>query len=408
MAASAPSDHGSLHGITVLDLSRLLPGGFCSQLLADHGADVIKVEDVGRGDYARWLPPLIDTDEPSVGSPNFVALNRNKRSIRINLKNPAGRAAFLRLVTRADVVLESFRPGVMERLGLDYATLKATNKQIIHCGISGYGQDGAYSGRAGHDLNYLALAGILGMSRHDDGRPVQAGVQIADLSGAMMATVGILTALHERTKSGEGQSVDTSMAHSVLSWLVLAAANALATGEFEPPGSGLLTGGAVCYRPYACSDGWVTIAALEDKFWTAWCEGVGRGDLIAHQFDPPGSEAHREIEHVFAQRTRAEWTACSERWDCCVEPVLGLDEALSSPLVRSRGMLVELDQPGGPSPARTLGVPLLLSRTPGDAHRHPAPALGEHTEEVLRDADFSEQEAAALLAEGAVKGRDAA
>jgi alpha-methylacyl-CoA racemase len=402
---SAPAPSGSLHGITVLDLSRLLPGGFCSQLLADHGADVIKVEDVGSGDYARWLEPQVDAEEPSVASPNFVALNRNKRSIRIDLKHPDGRAAFLRLVAGADVVLESFRPGVMHRLGLDYATLKDTNKALVHCAISGYGQDGAYSGRAGHDLNYLALTGILGMTRDGDGRPAQAGVQIADLSGAMMATVGILTALHERTRSGEGQSVDTSMAHSALSWLVLAAANALATGAPEPPGLGMLTGGVVCYRPYACSDGWVTIAALEEKFWAAWCAGVDRDDLLAHQFATPDSDAHREIERIFAQRTRAEWVACGERWDCCVEPVLDLDEALASPLMQARDMLVELDQPGLATPARTLGIPVLLSRTPGDVHRHPAPALGEHTEEVLRDAGFSEREAAALLAGGAVRGR---
>src|ERR671929_195422 len=282
-----------LEGIRVLDLSRLLPGGFCSLLLADFGADVVKVEDTGMGDYVR-------ADEPA-----FQALNRGKRSIRIDLKHPEGRDVFLRLARDADVVLESFRPGVMDRLGVGYARLREENPRLVYCAITGHGQDGPFAARAGHDMNYLARVGLLDLTGEPDGPPIQAAGQIADLGGgALMAAFGILAALRERERSGEGQLVDVSMADGALSWLALVAAKYLADGQVPKRGSIELAGRLVCYRPYACKDGWVTLGALEPKFWQAWCRGVGREDLIEHQFERPGSEPHAEVERIFEARTR--------------------------------------------------------------------------------------------------------
>jgi alpha-methylacyl-CoA racemase len=393
----------ALAGVRVLDLSRLLPGGFCSLLLADFGADVLKVEDTGAGDYVRWSPPYHEGADDSARSALFLSLNRGKRSIRLNLKEEQGREVLLRLVREHDVVLESFRPGVMERLGVGYERLRAENPGLVYCAITGYGQDGPYTGRSGHDMNYLGLNGLLGLTGDHGGPPVQPAGQIADLGGgALMAAFGILAALREREHSGQGQLVDVSMFDGSLSWLAMVAAKYLCDGEPPERGDLELAGRLICYRPYACSDGWVTFGALEPKFWQAWCRGVGREDLIEKQFDRPGSEAHGEVERIFAGRSREEWSAFAERHDCCLEPVLELDEALDSELVRGREMVVELDQPGADG-VRLLGVPVKLSRTPG-APAGPGPALGEHTDEVLGSIGYSAEEIAALKESGAAAG----
>jgi alpha-methylacyl-CoA racemase len=394
----------ALEGVRVLDLSRLLPGGFCSLLLADFGAEVLKVEDTGLGDYIRWATPYYEGLEDSTKSALFLALNRNKRSIRLNLKHERGKEVLLRLVREHDVVLESFRPGVLDRLGVGYERMREENPGIVYCAISGYGQDGPNRDRSGHDLNYLGLTGMLSLNGERDGPPIQSAGQIADLGGgAMMAAFGILAALKERDRSGEGQLVDVSMADGALSWLALIAGRYFADGVVPKRGGVELAGSLICYRPYACSDGYVTIGALEPKFWQAWCRGVGRDDLIERQFEPPGSDAHAEVERVFLERTRAEWAEFAAHNDCCLEPVLDLDEALDSELVRAREMVVELDQPGASEPVKQLGVPVKLSRTPGGVHA-PAPALGENTREVLEALGYSEDEAAALHVDGAVAG----
>jgi alpha-methylacyl-CoA racemase len=375
----------ALAGLRVLDLSRLLPGGFCSLLLADFGADVIKVEDTGMGDYVR-------ADEPS-----FHALNRGKRSVRIDLKNAAGRDAFVRLARTADVVLESFRPGVMDRLGVGYARLREENPRLVYCAITGYGQDGPYAQRAGHDMNYLALTGLLGLTGEPDGPPIQAAGQIADVGGgALMAAFGILAALRDRERSGEGQFVDVSMTDGALSWLAMVAARYLADGRLPRRGEDQLAGGLICYRPYRCADGWVTLGALEPKFWRAWCEGVGREDLADRQFEAVGSDTHRAVEAVFGERTRAQWRAFNDEHDCCLEPVLGLDEALESELFRAREMVVEVDD------ARLLGTPVKLSRTPADPARAGGPAIGADADTVLAEAGYGAEEIGALREAGAV------
>jgi alpha-methylacyl-CoA racemase len=394
---------GALEGVKVLDLSRLLPGGFCSVLLADLGAEVLKVEDTKMGDYIRWSPPGYDGAEESAKSSLFLALNRGKRSVRVNLKEERGQEVLLRLAREYDVVLESFRPGVLDRLGVGYERLRQENPGLVYCAITGYGQDGPYRDRSGHDMNYLGLIGLLGLTGEPGGPPVQSAGQIADIGGgALMAAFGILAALRERDRSGEGQLVDVSMSDGALSWLALVAGRYLCDGEVPQRGQIELAGGLICYRPYACKDGWVTLGALEPKFWQNWCRGVGREDLIERQFERPGSEAHAEVERVFLERTRDEWQEFASQHDCCLEPVLDLDEALDSELVRAREMVVELDQPGTDG-VRQLGFPVKLSRTPGEA-QGPGPALGEHTDEVLAGAGYSAEEIAAMKEAGAVAG----
>jgi crotonobetainyl-CoA:carnitine CoA-transferase CaiB-like acyl-CoA transferase len=397
-----------LSDVKVLDLTRLLPGGFCSLLLADLGAEVLKVEDTGMGDYVRWAPPYYGTDEQQAlgtRSSLYLSLNRGKRSVRLDLKSEAGREAFLRLVASYDVVLDGFRPGVMERLGVGYGNMREINPGVVYCAITGYGQDGPYTQRAGHDMNYLGLVGLLGLTGAKDGPPVQAGGQIADVGGGgLLAAVGVMAALHERRRSGVGQMVDISMADGALAWLAMVAGRYFCDGEVPRRGEQALAGGLVCYLPYEASDGWVSCGALEPKFWASLCNGVGRPELIEKQFEAPGSDAWREIAAVFRTRSKEEWRVFNDEHDCCIEPVLDLDEALDSELVKAREMVVEVEQPELGT-VRLLGNPVKLSRTPGDPTR-PAPGFGEHTAEVLGEAGYGEEEIAAMLASGAAAGLD--
>jgi crotonobetainyl-CoA:carnitine CoA-transferase CaiB-like acyl-CoA transferase len=396
---------GALSDIRVLDLTRLLPGGFCSLMLADFGAEVVKVEDTGGGDYVRWAPPYYgDEEHQALGTRSalYLSLNRGKRSIRVDLKSDAGRDAFLRLAREYDVVLEGFRPGVLDRLGVGYERLREANPAVVYCAITGYGQDGPNAQRAGHDTNYLALNGMLGMTGAPDGPPIQTAAQIADLGGgALMAAFGVMAALHHARRSGEGQAVDVSMADGSLAWLAMVAGRYFCDGEVPRRGEGQLSGGILGYLPYEAADGWVSCGALEPKFWAAFCNGVERPDLVEAQFEPPGSEAWAKVAEVFRGRSRVEWKAFNDEHDCCIEPVLGVGEALDSELVRARRMVTEIEQPGLGT-VRQLGLPVKMSRTPGDPTRA-APAFGEHTEEVLAEAGYSDAEVAAMLASGAAK-----
>lgn len=391
---------GALEGLRVLDLTRLLPGGFCTQMLADLGAGVTKIEDTGAGDYMRWAPPSYEGADASARSAPFLWLNRGKRSIRLNLKDPRGREVLLRLVREADVLIESFRPGVMDGLGVGYARLAEENPRLVYCAISGYGQETPYRARSGHDLNYLGLAGLVAMTGAADGPPMAPAGQVSDIGVALLAAFATLAALRERDRSGRGQLVDVSLLDASAIWLGLVAARHLCDGETPRRGR---TEQAVCYRPYACKDGWVTLAALEPKFWTAFCKGIGRDDLAARQFDAPGSETHAALEAIFATRSRAEWKAFADEHDCCLEPVLELDEALASPLFEARGLVSTLAQPGIGQTIRHLGTPLKLSRTP-PAPYAPAPGLGEHTRETLAGLGYAHEEIEALLQSGAAAG----
>ena len=281
------------------------------------------------------------------------------------------------------MVLESFRPGVLDKLGVGYETMRERNPRIVYCAITGYGLDGPNVARAGHDTNYLALNGLLGLTGAADGPPVGAAGQIADLGGGgLMAAFGILAALPERERSGEGQLVDVSMTDGALSWLAMVAAAFLADGRVPGRGAEMLNGGVACYLPYECADGWVSCGALEPKFWQAFCAGVERPDLLEHQFAKPGSEGHAAIAEVFARRTKARvgarsttsTTAASSRSSTSTRR---WTRSSSGPARWwSRSSSREL------GPVRLLGHPVKFSRTPADPTR-PAPALGEHTAEVL-------------------------
>jgi crotonobetainyl-CoA:carnitine CoA-transferase CaiB-like acyl-CoA transferase len=394
-----------LEGLRVLDLTRLLPGGFCTLLLADLGAEVLKVEDPAGGDYIRWLPPYYGgAAERANGTASayFLGLNRNKSSLKLNLKHPDGREVLLRLAEDYDVLVESFRPGVMDKLGIGYAELRGRNAGLVYCAISGYGQEGPLRDRVGHDTNYLALAGLLGLTGRRGGPPIQSAGQIADLGGGgLMAAVGILAALHERERSGEGQLVDVSMTDGAIAWLAMVVARYFCEQVVPQRGEVELAGGILCYVPYETKDGgWVALGALEPKFWQAWCDGVGRPDLKEKQFEHPKSEAGREVARVFKERTRDEWAAFAGEHDCCLEPVLDLDESLGSELFATRKMVLELEQPGIGA-VKQAGFPIKLSRTPASLERH-APALGEQTDEVLRAIGYDETRVARLREEGVV------
>jgi crotonobetainyl-CoA:carnitine CoA-transferase CaiB-like acyl-CoA transferase len=367
-------------GVKVLDLSRLLPGPFCSMLLADFGADVIKVEDPNGGDYIRWWPPLLGKN-----SGFHVILNRNKRSLTLNLKKPDAQRIFKQLVVEADVVLEGFRPGVMERLGLGFQDLQAINPRLIYCAITGYGTDGPRSQRAGHDINYLALNGVLSYSGHED-NPTIPGVQIADLGGgALYAAFSIAAALFARERLGKGQFVDIAMADGALTWHCLRWGKYLADGAVPSQGDDFLNHGYACYDLYQTRDGrYMSLGALEPQFWKVFCLTVGRPDWNQPSYFEPGphqKELHREIAELFLGKTQAEWIQLFADQDCCCEPVLHLDEVMEDAQVLHRNMVVHLmhEQWGT---YRQLGIAPKLSLTPGTIRSH-APELGEHTSEIL-------------------------
>jgi crotonobetainyl-CoA:carnitine CoA-transferase CaiB-like acyl-CoA transferase len=384
-----------LEGVRVLDLTRLLPGPFATLVLADLGADVVKVEEPGGGDWLRALEPR--TTEASVA---FHALNRNKRSIALDLRRPGGAPTLLRLARRADVVLESFRPGVLDRLGIGWDALRRENPRLVLCSISGYGQDGPYARRAGHDLGYCAVAGVLAANGPPDA-PLPLGVQAADVAGgAWPAVAGILAALVRRGATGEGGHVDVSMTDGVLSLLALPLGIAWSRGTPVARGRELLTGGAACYGVYRTRDGrFVALAALEPKFFGAFCAGVGRPDLAARQAEEPQDALRAELAAIFAARTRAEWAAFAAEHDTCLEPVLEGDEPREDPQLRARGAFVEVPTPWEGRAVPGVATPVRL-RGEEAAPLRPAPRPGEHTGEVLAEAGFSDAEVAALREAG--------
>lgn len=379
----------ALADIRVLDLSRLLPGPYLTMILGDMGAEVIKVEAPRIGDYMRTIPPAKDGV-----SGRFMAVNRNKRSLVLDLKSEAGRLAFLRMVERADVVVESFRPGVMDRLGLSYEVLKERNPGIVVCAISGYGQDGPYRKRAGHDINYLGMGGVLAMGGTADGAPLLPGVQIADLAGgALWGATAILGALLGRHRTGEGAYLDISMTEGAMALLCAEIGN-LDCGLPAPPtrGTQTLNGGLACYRIYRTKDDkYMSVGALEPKFWMALNSALGRKGSLAELVAPADRQAQiaGELTAIFATKTRAEWTEIMAGHDCCCEPIYELYELGDMPLHDHRGVFFQLDGDG--DGVRQMRTPVGAPRA-----REPAPTLGKHSAEVLAEFGFSETEIAEL------------
>ncbi len=383
------SDAAPLGGLRVLDLTRLLPGPVCTLYFADLGADVVKIEDTGSGDYARSLG-----NRPGTVSAFFRAVNRNKRSAALDLKDPRGRDAFLALARGADVIVESFRPGVVANLAVDYASIAAINPRVVYASISGYGQAGPRAQAAGHDINYLGYAGVLEQTGTRDGPPALCNLQIADLlGGAAAAAIGILAAVVGAQRSGRGRYVDVAMADAALAHNIFALHALTQWGRTLPRGGDLLTGGVPCYGLYGTQDGrWLAVGALEDKFWRRLCATIGRPDLVpvALTQGDEGARVRRELEGVFASSTLAEWTERFTNVDCCVTPVATLDEALADPQFVARGMIVE--RPDG---TRQYAPPFKLSGHDFAVTRE-APGHGEHTAEILREAGYDDAAIAAL------------
>jgi crotonobetainyl-CoA:carnitine CoA-transferase CaiB-like acyl-CoA transferase len=383
-----------LEGVRVLDLSRLLPGPYATLVLADLGADVVKVEAPG-GDPLRWIPPLAGEQSGA-----FHALNRNKRSLALDLQAPGGAAALLRLARGADVVVESFRPGVLDRLGAGWEVLHAANPRLVLCSVTGYGQDGPYAGRAGHDLDYAALSGLLALNGPPE-RPLPLAAPAADVAGgAWPAVAGILAALVARGRDGEGTRVDVSMAEGALALLALPLAMAWARGAPLERGRELLTGGLAAYDVYPTRDGrFVALAALEPRFFAAFCEAVGRPELAGRQLDGGGGP-RAELAAIFAGRTRDEWAAFAAAHDVCLAPVLEGDEPRADPHLVARRAVVEVPTPWEGRALPGVATPVRLEGA--EPPLRAAPRLGEHGEAVLREHGFSAAEIAALRASGAL------
>ncbi|HEV3234053.1 MAG TPA: CaiB/BaiF CoA-transferase family protein [Candidatus Dormibacteraeota bacterium] len=381
-----------LGGMRVLDLCRLLPGDFATWVLADLGADVIKVEDTTGGDYMRWTPPMAGHS-----SAMFWAINRGKRCVKLDLKQDAGKDVLLRLVDSADALLEGFRPGVMDRLSLGYDTLSKRNPSLVYAAITGYGQDGPLAQRAGHDLLYNSLAGLQGITGTPDALAVP-GFQIADMAGGGLGgALSVVSALlmRERDPKRQGCFLDVSMFDGVSAIVSPHIANALAGGDAAEPGRMALNGGYACYRTYRAADGrWMALAALEPKFWKAFCELVDRPDLIDRGLES-GEDVYAEVGAVIASRTRAEWEVLLMDHDVMLEPVNTLAEAVEDPQAKARGLWIDV---GGDVPQ-----PAPVVRLPGGFHADPRVAeQGADTDAVLAELGYSQREIDDMRAEGII------
>jgi len=387
----------ALKGLRILDLSLLFPGPFGTKILADFGAEVIHIENRQNPDATRGLAPMIGTSGRGRQSFFYHTLNRNKKSLTLNLKKPEGLEIFKKLAKTADVIVEQFRPGVVKKLGVDYESIKKINPQIIYCSITGYGQNGPYRDFPGHDLNYTAFAGVAGLYRDKNDTPILPGLQIADMvGGGLNAVIGILIALYARAHTGKGQYIDISMMDGVLGLNQMSLAQWLATGIKPILKEQALTGGMAQYRIMKCKDGkYFSIGAIEPKFYLALLKQIGREDLLQQSISR--DELIAELEKTFLTKTRDEWTKeilnSSNNDAKMVGPIYEVDEVEHDPQVQARNMIIEVPTPHGV--IRQIGFPIRLSETPATL-KHCAPVLGEHNEEILRELGYSSDDVKAL------------
>ncbi len=382
-----------LNGIRVLDLTRLLPGPLLTMFLADLGAEVIKIEDTDQGDYLRWMSVA------GKGPDNlFEALNRDKKGIKLNLKVPEGIEIFKKLAEHADVIVEGFRPGVMDRLGLGYDVIEKMNPAIVYCSLSGYGKDGPYSSHAGHDLNYIGIAGVLGVTAGKD-KPVIPGVQIGDISGGSITSFGaIMLGLYHKQKTGRGLYLDISMVDSLISFMTPYLPYIkmdLKRGEME------LAGSIPCYNVYRTKDDkFLTLGALEPKFWDRFLQMINRTDLIGEQLakDDDFKRVYNEVQKILISKTREEWIEFFKGEDVCVEPVNELNELLNDPHIKHRGMLGYVDTLKGRS--WTIRNPFYKDKSYSVSQKAPMP--GEHTLEILKQAGYNDEEIEELKKRGVI------
>lgn len=391
-----------LDGVRVVDLTRVLAGPYCTMMLADMGADVVKVEMPGRGDDSRaWGPPWAGTE-----SAYYLSANRNKRSITLNFRTEGGRRVLLDLVRRADVFVENFIPGTLDRLGLGYYDLRKVNPGLIYCSVSGYGSDGPYASRPGYDFIAQAEGGIMSVTGEPQGPPMKVGVAIADITTGMFAAAAILAALRHRDRTGQGQRVEVSLLESVVGWLANVAMNYLVSGE-PPKRYGNAHPNVVPYQAFATADGWVAVGVGNDAQFRRFCQVIGRPELA----DDPRFKTNSDrvvnrasliplLEAVFKTRTTAEWIEALTAAELPCGPINTIDQVFRHPQVLHRRMLEEVDHPTA-GRIKLVGIPYKFSETPLAIRRHP-PTLGEHTEEVLRELGYSPAEVAALRAEGAI------
>lgn len=391
---------GPLASLKILDFSTLLPGPFASLLLADMGAEVLRVESPSRMDLVRVLPP-----HDGGTSTSHAYLNRNKRSIALDLKRPEAVEVVRQLVAEYDIVLEQFRPGVMDKLGVGYEALKAINPRLIYVSITGYGQSGPFRDRAGHDINYLAVAGIASYTGRQESGPLPLGVQLADIAGGSLhGVMGLLAAVIQRQVTGEGQHVDVSMTDCAFSLHGMAGAGYLGAGV-EPDMENQALNGGSFYDYYRTRDGrWFSVGSLEPQFMQQFCAAIGRPDLAARGLSPKPEdqrELKRAIEIEFEKRDFAEWSEVFAALDACVEPMLPLSEAVRHPQIEARGLVTEVPRDGLPA-QRQIACPIKFS-SGLPAPRHVGAAVGAHTAEVLAELGYTAEQIASLKA-GKVTG----
>lgn len=390
-----------LSGIKVIDLTRILSGPFATMTLADLGADVIKIETPAGDDTRQWGPPFIEGE-----SAYYLSVNRNKKSIVLNLKEEKGKEVFYKLVKDADVVVENFRPGTLKRLGADYDTLKEINPGIILASISGFGQTGPYAQKPGYDVLAQGMGGLMSVTGEPGRPPVKAGFSIADIGTGMWAIIGILAALRERDRSGKGQWIDVSLLDTIISWQAYFAGNYFATEEDPEP-----LGGAhpniVPYQVFEASDGYFILAVGNDQLWQKCIDAINDDVLRDEKYATnPGRVKHREelvklLNDKFKEKTVRDWVAIFEEVKIPVGPINKLSDILNDPHVKEREMVVEKDHPVI-GQLKMLGIPVKLSRTPGEIKTVP-PALGEHTDQVLKELGYSDADIVALKEAGITK-----